>query len=163
MRTALAISLIALAACSTATQTQKTLSIFGRIEFPLVTDGDKYWLDAGPFFVASKNPLVAYRVISKEELEFIGSEKSAFEFFKSSFSNPEGLIEESFRESHKDYAFGTLKHRGLDIYLFSNKKEARAYVSAASLSFVVDVYSRGENSKEVIETIIKNAKFTEEE
>src|SRR5690554_6247309 len=100
-RFGLAVLLIALTACSTSIHREKSISISGAIEVPLVEESNKYWIDNGPLFVANKDPLTTYRVISKQELEFAGSEKPVHEFFESSFSTPEGVTEESFRNSHE--------------------------------------------------------------
>ncbi len=51
------------------------VSVSGKIELPIITPQNKYWLDTGPLFVVSQNPLISYRVIHKDEIEFSGSEK----------------------------------------------------------------------------------------
>jgi len=71
------------------------------IEVPLVAESGKYWIDNGPLFVANRNPLITYRVISKDELEFSGAEKSVYEFFESSFSDPEGIAKCDFETLEK--------------------------------------------------------------
>lgn len=152
--------LIALAACSTSTYREKTISISGAIEVPLVEESDKYWIDNGPLFIANRDPLTSYRVISEQELEFAGSEKPVYEFFKSSFSDPEGIVEESFRNSHEDYEFSKVHRSGMDIYVFSNVDESKAYIAASSLSVGVEIYVEGPRSKEILENITSNAKLT---
>jgi hypothetical protein len=152
--------LMALTACSTPSYREKSISISGAIEVPLIGDGDKYWIDNGPFFVSNRDPLITYRVISKQELEFAGSDKPVYEFLKSSFSEPDGIVEESFRGSHEGYEFSKLHRSGLDIYAFSSADESKAYISSSSIDFAVEVYSEGPRSIETIKTITNSAKLT---
>lgn len=159
-RFGLVILLMALAACSTLNHRGKSISISGAIEVPLIEGSDKYWIDNGPLFIANRDPLTTYRVISKQEIEFAGSEKPVYEFFKSSFSEPEGIVEESFRNSHEDYEFSKQHSSGMDIYVFSNIDESKAYIASSSLAIGVEVYVKGPRSKEILVNITTNTKLT---
>lgn len=159
-RLALAALLIALTACSTSSYREKSISISGVIEVPLVEESDKYWIDSGPLFVANKDPLTTYRVISKQELEFAGSEKPVHEFFESSFSTPEGITEESFRNSHEDYEFSQAHRNGMNIYVFSNANESKAYITSRSLAVGVEIYVEGPKARDILARITSNAKLT---
>ena len=152
--------LIALTACSTSSYRGKSISISGALEVPLVENSEKYWIDNGPLFIANKDPLTTYRVVSKQELEFAGSEKPVYEFFESSFSAPEGIAEESFRNSHEEYEFSKVHKSGMDIYLFSNVDESKAYITSRSLSIGVEIYVEGHRSRHILTSIISNAKLT---
>jgi len=159
-RFGLAVLLIALTACSTSIHREKSISISGAIEVPLVEESNKYWIDNGPLFVANKDPLTTYRVISKQELEFAGSEKPVHEFFESSFSTPEGVTEESFRNSHEDYEFSKVHRGGMDIYVFSNADESKAYITSRSLAVGVEIYVEGPKAGDILSSITGKAKLT---
>lgn len=159
-RFGLAVLLIALTACSTSSHRGKSISISGAIEVPLVEESNKYWIDNGPLFVANKDPLTTYRVISKQELEFAGSEKPVYEFFESSFSTPEGIAEESFRNSHGDYEFSKVHRSGMDIYVFSNADESKAYITSRSLAVGVEIYVEGPKARDILSSITGKAKLT---
>ncbi len=152
--------LVTLTSCSTLDQRAKTISISGVIEVPLVAESGKYWIDNGPLFVANRDPLITYRVISKEELKFAGSEKPVFEFFESSFSAPEGIAEEAFRNSHESYELHKQIVSGLTIYVFSKANESKAYIVANSMHFGLEVYANGPSSNAIVKKIITNAKLT---
>ena len=152
--------LVTLSACTTIDHKVKTISISGVIEVPLLAEGDKYWIDNGPLFVANKNPLTTYRVIDKEEIEFVGSEKPVFKFFESSFSEPEGIAEEAFRNSHDSYELHKQMINGLTIYVLSNSNESKAYIVSNSMHFCLEIYAAGPTSNAIIKEIITNAKLT---
>jgi len=153
--------LVTLASCSTLDHRAKIISISGVIEVPLVAESGKYWIDNGPLFVANRNPLITYRVISKDELEFAGAEKSVYAFFESSFSDPEGIAEEAFRNSHESYELHKQIIRGLTIYVFSKANESKAYIVSNSMHFGLEVYVEGTTSNAIIKKIITNARLTE--
>ena len=152
--------LATLSACTTIDHKVKTISISGVIEVPLLAESDKYWIDNGPLFVANRNPLTTYRVIDKEEIEFAGSEKPVFEFFESSFSEPEGIAEEAFRNSHDSYKLHKQMISGLTIYVLSSPNESKAYIVSNSMHFGLEVYAVGPSSNVIINKIITNAKLT---
>lgn len=152
--------LLVLTACSTVSTSQKNISISGVIEVPLPVDSDTYWLDSGPLFIVSKDPLVTYRVISKEELEFVGTEKPVYKFFRSSFLDPEGVAEESFRDSHDSYEHRKQHRDGMDFYIFSKSDESKAYVVSPSIEIGLEVQVTGPASISIVEEIIDNTQLT---
>lgn len=162
-RFGLVIILIALTACSTSSPRVKSISISGVIEIPLIGSSGKYWIDNGPLFIANRDPLTTYRVISKQEIEFAGSEKPVYQFFKSSFSEPEGITEKSFRDSHEDYEFSKLYKDGMDIYVFSNINESKAYITSSSLAIGLEIYVKSPASREILVNITTNTKLTKGE
>ncbi|MCF6211590.1 MAG: hypothetical protein L3J88_08750 [Gammaproteobacteria bacterium] len=152
--------LVTLISCSTLDHREKTISISGVIEVSLVANSGKYWIDNGPLFVANRNPLITYRVISKDELEFAGSKKTVYEFFESSFSDPEGISEEAFRNSHESYEFHKKIIRGLTIYVFYKANESKAYIVSNSMHFGLEVYAEGPTSNVIVNKIIDSTRLT---
>jgi hypothetical protein len=152
--------LLALTACSTLDHKEKVLSISGVIEVPLTTESGKYWIDNGPLFIVNRNPLITYRVISKEELDFAGSDKPVYEFFESSFSTPEGVSEEAFRNSHNSYELNKQIKNGLTIYVLSKANESKAYIVSNSMHFGLEVYAEGPTSNVTLKNIITNTRLT---
>ncbi len=159
-RIALLALLVFFTACSAAPYTPRTISISGVIELPLPLDSKNYWIDSGPLFVSNTKPLITYRVISKEELEYAGSEKTVYEFLKSSFSDPEGVVEESFRISHDLYDFHKRHEGGIDIYILSMSGESKAYIASENMHIGVEVGVDGPKSNSIMNEIINNIKLT---
>lgn len=155
--------LVTLASCSTLDKKGKTISISGAIELPLSGESGKYWIDNGPLFVTNRNPLITYRAISKEELEFVGTEKSVYDFFESSFSTPEGVAEDAFRNSHDSYELRKQITNGMTIYIFSKADETKAYIVSGSMHFGLEVYAEGTTSNSIVTKIITKAKLTKGE
>lgn len=146
--------------CSTTDYETKTISISGAIELPLVTKGERYWIDDGPLFIASRNPLVTYRAIKKQELEFAGTEKPVYEFFESSFSNPEDIVEQSFRNYHSSYELNEKSTSSLNIYSLSKHDDSKAYIASPFLNFGVEVYVKGNTSRIILQKIIDDVNLT---
>lgn len=154
--------ILALSACSSIGKQDKVLSISGAIEVPIVVDAEKYWVDSGPLFIVSKAPLITFRVIDKEEIRFVGSEKSVYEFFVSSFSTPSGIAEEAFRNSHNDYKLNKIMRGGLTIYTLTKSNESKAYIVSKSMHFCLEVSAGGETSDLLFSNIINKARLTTE-
>ncbi|SFC11744.1 hypothetical protein SAMN05660479_01167 [Microbulbifer thermotolerans] len=123
-------------------------------------ESNKYWVDDGPLFVVNRNPLVTYRVIDQEELGLYGSENTAYDFITSSFSNPRGVFEESFFNSHKEYDLLHKEKNGLDFYILSKENESKAYVVAKSIDNCLEISVFGANAHSVLSDIIDKARLT---
>lgn len=146
--------------CSTSSLPSKTISISGAIEVPIPVNSERYWVDDGPLFVAKKEPLITYRVIDKNELEFSGTEKSVYDFFASSFSNPDGVVEKSFRDSHDSYAYRKKSKNGMDFYIFSKTNESKAYIVSGSMTVSVEVQVTGKEAASIVDGILEKARLT---
>ncbi|KEQ18700.1 hypothetical protein GZ78_00860 [Endozoicomonas numazuensis] len=153
------IAIIFLSGCSTIESKQKSLVISGNIELPILLENDKYWLDSGPLFISSLSPLITYRVINKSEIEFAESEKTVYNFIKSSFSNPEGISEESFYNSHKDYKLTKNNNNNIELFILSNREESKAYIVSESIDFGIEILIQDSDSLSVINKLSKGIKL----
>jgi len=133
---------------------EKTLSILGVMELILPIENQKYWLGEGPFFVLSKRPLVAYRVIDKTEIERLESVKTVYQFITSSFSNPKDIVEKSFFGSHNDYAVRFRQLGRLSIYSLTKADESKAYIVSDLIEVGVEVLVAGEGHEKLMEKIL---------
>lgn len=61
-------------------------------------DYKEIWLEKQVTLVVTNEATLSYRVIDKAEMEFIGTTKSPYDFFKSAFSGAADDIERSFIE-----------------------------------------------------------------
>lgn len=130
------------------------LVFFGALSLPFELENKSIWIEKGPIVIAQSETNIAYRLIDKEELEFIGTIKTPYEFFKSAFNKPSDRIEQSFLEglgdtSNKSYH----KANNMEFYIYEMDNDLKIYVLSPSLDFVVEVSSKG-NSSELTENII---------
>jgi len=152
-----------LSSCSAVPVSPKVVSISGEMELPLSMESNKYWVDDGPLLVISKNPLVTYRVIGRDELNLSGSDKTAYEFMASSFSNPEGVFESSFFNSHKEYELIHKEKDGLVFYILEKENESKAYIAAKSISRCLEVTVIGTDAHLILSDIIDEVRLTKGE
>lgn len=88
---------------------------------------------------------VGYRWIDKEEVEFIGSNKSPYHFFNGAFNKPSTEEENRFLEG-----FGKIVDRSfvstnnLEFYLFDLGGRQKIYILSGSLDFVTEITSSGD-------------------
>lgn len=150
-------------ACTAVPPSPKVISISGDIDLPIPLGSNKYWMDDGPLFLANKSPLVAYRVIDKEELNLSDSDKTVYEFMVSSFSDPEGIFEKSFFNAHKEYDLKHKSKNGLEFYILNKKNEAKAYIVAKSVRSCVEVSVIGPDALLILDDIVSEVKFTKGE
>lgn len=130
------------------------LVFFGALSLPLEIDNQSIWVEKGPIIIAPNKNNIAYRVIDKQELEFIGSIKKPYEFFKSAFDNPSNDIEKLFIEGlgkieNKTYHMNS----EVEIYFIEINNSLKIYILSSSLEFVVEITSKI-NSNELKNKII---------
>ncbi len=129
----------------------KNLVFFGVLSLPSELDKKNIWIEKGPIIMA---PNLAYRVIDKKELEFIGTDKKPYDFFKSALNKPGDNIEELFVSG-----FGEIDNKShhvvdsVEIYVIKMKGNVKIYILSPLLGFVVEVTSKV-NSTELIKNII---------
>ncbi len=125
----------------------------GALSLPLELDNKSIWVEKGPIVIVPNENNIAYRVIDKQELEFIGAIKKPYEFFKNAFNNPddiEQLFIDGFGEiTNKSHHVGN----NVEIYIIEIKDNLKIYILSPSLDFVVEVSSKDKSGK-LIETII---------
>ena len=152
---------IAIASACANTSPPVNLSISGKINLPIITSQKKYWIDTGPLFVLSRDPLISYRVINKDEIEFSGSKKNVYDFFHSVYASPNGDSEISLAESYKSYKKSHQAIEGLDFHTYTGNGEIKTYITSKELAIGVEVYISGEENSHILSTIIKHANLTQ--
>ncbi|MCF6250411.1 MAG: hypothetical protein L3J75_03955 [Methylococcaceae bacterium] len=130
------------------------LIFFGTLSLPLKFDNKSIWIEKGPIVIASNETNIAYRIIDKQELEFIGTIETPYEFFKNAFNKPSDHIEQLFLEGlgkidNKSY----YKTNNVEIYILEINNNLKIYILSPALDFVVEVTSKN-NSKEFVDKII---------
>lgn len=133
------------------------LILNGRVSLPLPERYEKIWSNESSIIISQSDTSIGYRWIDKEEIEFIGSEKTPYNFFKSAFNNPSMAEEKRFIEG-----LGSIVKRShssannLEFYHFDLESRQKIYILSGSLDFVVEVTSKG-GSKRYLESIIKQS------
>ncbi|WDD99836.1 hypothetical protein [Thalassomonas actiniarum] len=136
-----------IASCATHHDTEVkkagAISISGLIKLPLLYDSKEYFIDDGPLFVMNKSPLAAYRVIDKQEIEFLGSSKSVYDFFIDAYHSPKEINEISFAESLANYNRKHTKKGTLEFLIYEKNQKVKIYVIAKELDFAVEATLAG--------------------
>ncbi|WP_062266569.1 hypothetical protein [Endozoicomonas arenosclerae] len=131
------------------------LIINSRVSLPAPIGYDKVWLIKSSVIVSKAGSSVVYRWIDKEEMEFIGSKKTPYNFFKSALNNPETVEEKGFLEG-LDSKVNRMaaSDESLEIYSFDHGEGQQIYILSDTLDFVVEITSKGYVS-EYFENLIK--------
>lgn len=135
----------------------KELVLKGRISLPLPEQYEKVLFDDYSMIIAAPEYSIVYRWIDKEEIEFIGSKESPYVFFKNTFTNPTSEEEKRFLEGLKSTVYQSDSiSNDLEFFYFYNGGGLQMYILSRSLSFVVEVAYKGEDST-YIDSIIENS------
>jgi len=135
----------------------KELILNGKVSLPLPTQYDKIWLNDSSIIISNSDVSTVYRWIDKEEIEFVGSGKSPYEFFESVFYNPREAEEKRFLEGlDNTVKCSRSSVNDFEFCFFSNGGGRQIYILSKSLDFVVEVTSKGEE-KEYIDRIIQHS------
>lgn len=134
------------------------LVLNGRLSLPLPEGYEKVVVDEYATIVTARAYSVGYRWIDKDEIEFIGSDKSPYHFFKSVFDNPVGEEEKRFLEGIKGEVSFFNASDDIEIYYFSNKEGRQAYLLSRSLEFVVEVLYKGADAN-YINSVLAHSKL----
>lgn len=133
------------------------LVLRNQVSLPLPDGYERMLIDEYSTIVTAQDYSVVYRWIDKSEIEFIGSDKPPYQFFKSAFTNPEGEEEDRFLEGLRGEVQGTKTSGDLEFYYFDIGVGRQMYILSDSLSFVVEVTFKGQNS-EYMDKVIANSK-----
>ncbi len=131
------------------------LTIANTLWLPKLIDEKEIIVDKGPVVImVSGDSYVSYRVIDKNEVKFIGSKKSPYSFFKSSFTNPQDITECSFIDGVR----GVEKRSYYDIndlefFVHEMKVHITIYIISKSIDVVVEVTSKN-LPREIINEIV---------
>ncbi len=136
----------------------KELILKGRISLPFPERYEKVLLDGYSTIITAPKYSIVYRWINKEEVEFIGSNKSPYAFFKSVFTDPTSEVEERFLEGLKNEVHQSNSSNDLEFYYFDNDSGQQMYILSRSLSFVAEVTYKGEGDK-YINSVIAHSKL----
>lgn len=118
--------------------------------------GPEVTLDEGPILISkSGSHTLVYRVMTREEISFVGSDKTPKAFVIDSLRNPKG-----FECAFADGVRGASAKRyvevnGFRLYLFSESDELRAYAVTEGLDLAIEIFAKG-FSKESFDAILSN-------
>lgn len=139
------------------TGSKQELVLNGRVSLPLPAQYEGIWLNKSSIIVSRPETSIVYRWIDKEEIKFVGSEKSPYDFFKSAFNNPGSAEEKRFLEGLENIVkYSYSADNDLEFYFFDNGGGQQIYILSRSLDFVVEITSKGE-ARGYIESIIQNS------
>lgn len=134
------------------------VSIANALWFPRLIRSGEIIVDKGPLIaLASNNSYVSYRQIGKTEVEFIGSKKSPYYFFKDAFTHPTDMVECSFSDGFRDIkkrSYYVVK--GLEFFVHEMEENTMIYVLSKTADIVVEVTTK-KLSREVVNNIISKA------
>ncbi|WDE04199.1 hypothetical protein SG34_023085 [Thalassomonas viridans] len=137
----------------------KELILNGRVSLPLSNDYEKLFLDDYSAIIAAPDYRVVYRWIDKDEVEFIGSDKSPYDFFKGALTNPTSEEEERFLEGLNSEVHQSVSSSGnLEYYWFDNGEGQQVYILSPTLSFALEVTYKGQGSM-FVDVIIEKSKL----
>jgi len=131
------------------------ITIANSLWFPKLIRTGEIIVDKGPLIaIASNKSYVSYRQIEKNEMEFVGSKKSPYNFFKGTFTNPSTTVECSFLDGFrnaKNRSYYVV--RDLEFFVHEMKEYIKIYVLSKTLDVVVEVSAK-EPPDEVVNDII---------
>jgi len=153
---------IFLLSCAT-NANDKVISFEGFIEIPSVGESDKYWVTSNSFFMNNKDPLIAFDIMDKDDVQFIGSEKTAYDFLKSAFSNPNGDAENLFRTSFSSYSLEQKSYGEIKAFILSEGEEIKLFILSEKMPFALNVSIIGKDNKVILNKILSNMKLTDKD
>lgn len=131
----------------------------GRVAIPLPESYKKVLLDDYAMIISAPEYSVVYRWIDQEEINFIGSSKSPYDFFKSVFNNPRSDEEKRFLEGLKADVRRPNSPSDLEFYHFDNGDGRQMYILSSVLSFVVEVTYKGDDDEKYINSVVTYSKL----
>lgn len=137
----------------------KELVIKGQVSLPLPEAYEKVILEESAMIITAEKYTVVYRWIDQQEIEFIGSSKSPYDFFESVFNNPTSDEEKRFLEGLQYEVKQANSSKPLNFYYFDNGGGRQIYILSETLSFVVEVTYKGDNYQNYIDSVIKQSKL----
>jgi len=133
-------------------ESRSEIVFYGVLSLPFSGNYESIWIEDGPIIITPGESPVAYRVISKDEIEFIGSNKSPYDFFKSSFGGSADEIEKSFIEGLGNVTSKSHHHgNGVEYHLIQIEENTKLYITSSSIDFAVEV-----SVKNTLSELIKN-------
>lgn len=139
--------------------TGKELILKGRVSVPLPENYKKVLLDEHSMIISAPEYSVVYRWIDQQEVEFIGSNKSPYGFFKSVFNNPASDEEKRFLEGLKGEVHRPNSPADLEFYYFDNSDGRQMYVLSSVLSFVIEITYKGGVNNKYLNNVVKHSKL----
>jgi len=135
------------------------LILKGRVSVPLPESYKKVLLDDQAMIISESGYSVVYRWIDKKEIEFIGSNKSPYDFFKSVFNTPTSDEEKRFLEGLKYKVHRPNSPTDLEFYYFDNGVGQQMYILSNVLSFVIEVTYKGDDNHKYINSVVTHSKL----
>ena len=138
----------------------QSMTLGSQIEIPFLS-GTKYIMDSGPILsVELQEKRITYRMIDGDEIKFIGSDKSPNTYFRDAINTPSGMecaFVEAFRNSDEKWRTTI---NGLEVYIFSEGDNYKAYLMSPKIDFVTELLVRGASLSELTR-LVKNTYIVE--
>lgn len=131
-------------------ENQAMVSVFDKIRLPVLSLSRDYSIFAGPLFVMQKMPIVSYRVIPQDEIEFIGSNKKVNHFFDDAYHRPSTMSETSFSESYTGYAKSQETHGLIKYFIYSQGESYKVYLVNKNLTFAIEATLSSEDQLDLL-------------
>lgn len=134
------------------------ITVSREVWIPNVIENSEVIVDKGPMIIfTKKNSYVSIRSIDKSEVEFIGSNKTPYDFFSSSFNNPANLVECAFIDGIRGAeVYELFKNNEMEFYLTKANERYTIYLMSRSLDYVVEISTKN-ISKLLIDKILSES------
>lgn len=133
------------------------ITLANLVWLPLIIREDEIILTEGPLIAfISEDSYVSYREVKKPELEFVGTSKEPYDFFKSSFSQPADVTECSFIDGFRSMDTKSYYvNNNLEFFIHNSTKDSSVYILSKSKNIVLEVTTKNISNKDVNYIITK--------
>ncbi len=123
---------------------EEGLTMSNTLWLPKLIDEKEIIVDKGPVVIMVSGDLyISYRVIDKNEVEFIGAKKSPYSFFKSAFTKPKDITECSFIDGIRGMENRSYYVKNnLEFFVQEMKENITIYILSADIDVVVEVTAK---------------------
>jgi len=138
---------------------EEGITIGNTLRLPKLIDEKEIIVDKGPVVIMqSGDSYISYRVIDNNEVEFIGSKKSPYNFFKSAFTKPEDITECSFIDGIRGMENRSYYDiNNIEFYVHEMKESITIYLLSTEIDIVLEVTTKN-IPREVVNSIMANTK-----
>lgn len=134
------------------------VTLLGRVSFEVPAISSGFFLEPGPTIIINNKVPISVSVVTQEDIEFVGSNKSPFRFFSNVFSSSPGTVESRFLESVRDFDVKKSHHQGFSVYNLTKNMEQKVYIGSEELDFVVELYCRDIRAVDLM-SVVKSLKI----
>jgi len=107
----------------------------------------------------SKEPNISFEIMEEDEIKHLGSDKSPYDFLKSSLINPTGEIEKAFNYTFREYTFEQINKDSFEIFVLRNNDDIKAFIYSKHVPFVLDLSINGNDADIFLKQILNELKL----